>query len=199
MSALAELKVISSCPTRYRRAPRAQESAVARRAAELPGSYRSKAKKLDTEYGGVPEDQDGPVARKLASFPRLQSWVFGAWNEASPDVHTLIHHLAASRLRREAELQEGGGVARRRRLSQEAALVILTGQVRRTLSMVSARAQARLILDRVQVLGRGTEDAGRRRRLQEGEERRMAREQRAHHLSLQLGHSVLRRGQFYLQ
>ena len=33
--------------------------------------------------GGVPVGEEGPVTRKLASFPPLQSWVFGAWNEAS--------------------------------------------------------------------------------------------------------------------
>ena len=73
-------------------------------------------------------------------------------------------------------------------------MAILTGQVRRTLSLEVARAQARLLLDRVQVLGMGAGEAAVRRRWQEGEERRMAKEQRAHHLSLQLGRSVYRRG-----
>ena len=66
-------------------------------------------------------------------------------------------------------------------MSPEAGLAIITGQVRRTLSLVAARAQARLLLDRVQVLGRGAAEAGRRRRWQEVEERRMGKEQRAHH------------------
>ena len=191
---LAELKILSSCPTRYPRAPRAPEPAVARRANLLPGEYLRKARVMDRQYGGVPEDAVGPVEGKLASFPPLQSLVFGAFNEASPDVHKLVHVVASARLQHEQELQDDGAVARRRRMSAEAGLAILTGQVRRTLSLEVARAQARLLLDRVQVLGRGAGEAAVRRRWQEGEERRMAKEQRAHHLSLQLGRSVYRRG-----
>ena len=196
---LAELKGLSSCPTRYGRAPRAAVKAVTRRAGELPGEYARKARTMDIEYGGVAEGQVGPVARKLSSFPPLQGWVFGAWNEASPDVHNLVHLLAKARLEKEEELQEWGAVARRRRVSKEAALASLTGQVRRQLSLVSARAQARLLLDRVAVLGRGTEAAAGRRRWVEEEERRMGREQRAHLLALEQGRAVLRRGEIYLQ
>ena len=58
--------------------------------------------------------------------------------------------------------------------------------------------QARLLLDRVQVLCRGVAEVGRRRRWQEGEERRMGKEQRAHHLSLLLGRAVYRRGDLEL-
>ena len=94
-----------------------------KRANELPGEYRRKAQQLDREFGGVPVGEEGPVARKVASFPPLQSWVFGAWNEASPD----IHHLATARLKREAELVDGGAVARRRRMNWEGALAMITG------------------------------------------------------------------------
>ena len=191
---LAELKMLSSCPTRYPRAPRARESAVTRRANLLPREYERKAQLMDRQYGGVQGNVAGPVERKLSSFPRLQGLVFGAWNEASPDVHNLVHTVASARLRREQELQDDGAVARRRRMSSEGALAILTGQVRRTLSLVAARAQARLLLDRLQVLGRGAAEANRRRRWQEVEERRMGKEQRAHHLSLLLGRALYRRG-----
>ena len=68
-------------------------------------------------------------------------------------------------------------------MSKEAAL---TGQVRRQLSLVSARAQARLLLDGMAKLGRGAEAAaGRRRWVEEEEERRMGRKQRAHMLCLE--------------
>ena len=89
-SVLAELKVISSCPTRYPRAPRTMGKAVQRRADLLPGEYARSAKTIDEEFGGVPKGVVGPVARKLASFPRLRGWVFGAWSEASPDIHSLV-------------------------------------------------------------------------------------------------------------
>ena len=128
---------------------------------------------MDVEYGG----EVGPVARKLSSFPQLQGWVFGTWNEALPDVHNLVHLLAKARLRKEEELQEWGAVARRRRVSKEAAITALTGQVRRQPRLVSARAQARLLLDR------GAEAAAGRRRWVEEEERRMSREQWAHVLA----------------
>ena len=84
--------------------------------------------------------------------------------------------MAQSRLNKEKELQHWGAVARRRRMSDEAALAALNGQVRRQLSLVSARAQARLLLDRVALLGQGAEAAAGRRRWVEEEERRMGRE-----------------------
>jgi hypothetical protein len=153
VAVLAELKVITSCPTRYQRAPRHPNRAVQRRAEQLPREYEVKAKKMDSVYGGVPEGEVGPVARKLATYP-FQSWVFGAWNEASPDVHTgLVHTLAKARLKKE-ELLEGGG-GRRLRMTEEAALALLTGQVRRSLSLVAARATARCLLVWLVVLGWG--------------------------------------------
>ena len=128
----------------------------------------------------------------LLAFPlsSLQSWYLEL-SLSSPDVHKLVHVVASARLKREQELQGHGAVARRRRKSAEAGSAILTGQVRRTLSLEVARAEARLLLDRVQVLGRGAEEAAvRRRRWQEGEERRMTKEQWAHHLYLQLDRAV---------
>ena len=91
---LAELKVISSCPTRYQRNPRATVKAVDRRAATLPGEYARHARNIDREYGGVAQGTVGPVESKLLSFPPLRRWVFGAWGEASEDVHMLVHDLA---------------------------------------------------------------------------------------------------------
>ena len=148
--------------------------------------------------GGVPEGEHGPVARKLATFP-FQSWMFGAWNEASPDVHTgLVQTVARARLRHQELWDSGGG--RHSRMSDTAALALLTGQVRRSLSLVTARATARCLLDRLEVLGTGMEvAAGRRRRLREQEVRRMDREQRAHALRMQQGRAVRRQGEFYLQ
>ena len=196
VSVLAELKVVSSCPTWYHRAPRNSIKAVKRRADGLPADYLRKADKMDHQFGGVPEGQDGPVRRKLLTFP-FRSWVFGAWGEASDDVHELVHCLVASRLRHEETLEGGGG--RRRGMSDKGALAVLTGQVRRTLSLEAARANARCLLERVEVVGSGGKAATGRRWEAEAVERRMRREQRANMLSLQYGRSVRRRGQFYLQ
>ena len=147
-------------------------------------------------YGGVAEEEEGPVARKLATYPFL-SLVFGAWNEASPDVHELVHTIAKARLRKEEMLEGWGG--RRSRMTEEGALAVLTGQVRRSLSLVAARATSRCLLDRLEVLGSGDRAAQRRRSWREKEVRAMDREQRAHALSVQYGMRVLRRGEFYLQ
>ena len=167
------------------------------KALKLPKEYAVKARTMDSVYGGVPEGEEGPVARKLATYP-FQSWVFGAWNEASPDVHTgLVHTLAKARLKKE-ELLEGGG-GRRQRMTEEAALALLTGQVRRSLSLVAARATARCLLDRLEVLGSGGRAAERRRGWREAEVRRMDREQRAHAVAQQHGRSVLKRGEIFLQ
>ena len=61
---------------------------------------------------------------------------------------------------------DGGAVARRRLVSREGALAVITGQVKRRLSIKMTRANARLILDRVQVMGEGADVARARRRLE---------------------------------
>ena len=198
-SVLAELKVISSCPTRYPRAPRKRDKAVKRRADLLPAEYARHAKKIDTEYGGVPKEVMGPVARKLASFPRLRGWVFGNWAEASPDVHTLIYDLVDSRIKHEQELEGNRGRERRSTMTLAAAKASLTGQIRRNLSLTVVKSQARLLLDRVEVLGSGGVEAARRRKWIALEGWRLAKEQRAHMLSLRQGSPVLKRGEFFLQ
>ena len=157
---LAELKVISCCPTRYQRDPRATIKAVDRRAVTLPNEYRQHARKIDREYGGVPEGVVGPVEAKLISFPPLRRWVFGAWGEASEDVHILVKDLATSRVKHQQQLD---GRWRWDQRSQEAEVAIYTGQIRRLLSVQGVRSQARCLLDRVRGLGAGAAAAARRR------------------------------------
>ena len=141
------------------------------------------ARTMDVEYGG----EVGPVARKLSSFPQLQGWVFGAWNEASPDVHNLVHLLAKARLRKEEELQEWGAVARRRRVSIKG-----SGPCRaRWPSEETAESGVCAGPGQIAV-GQGSRGSSRE------EERRMSREQRAHLLALEQGRAVLRRGDIFL-
>ena len=70
----------------------------------------------------------------------------------------LVHTLAKSRLKKEEMLEGRGG--RRSRMTGEAALALLTGQIRRSLSLVAARATAKCLLDRLEALegagGKGT-------------------------------------------
>ena len=182
---LAELKVISCCLTRYSRNPRATTKAVDRRAATLPAEYRQHARKIDREYGGVQVGAVGPVEDKLLSFPPLRKWVFGAWGEASEDVHTLVKDLATSRARHQQQLE---GRWRWNRRSQEAEVAILTGQVRRLLSVEGVRSQARCLLDRLRSLGAGAAAAVRRRQWAAQEEQRLRGERQVHLLSLGQDH-----------
>ena len=108
----------------------------------------------------------------------------------------LVHTLAKSRLKKEEMLEGRGG--RRSRMTEEAALALLTGQIRRSLSLVVARATAKCLLDRLEVVGSGTAVAARRRHWREQEARALEREQRAHALSMKHGRAVFRRGEFYL-
>ena len=139
------------------------------------------------------------MATKLVSYPPLEGWVFGAWAECSPHVHDLVNELAVTRLRHEQELERKEGRGRRRGLSDVSALSVLTGQIRRGLSLVAARSQARLLLDRLEAVGNGAVQAARRRSWVALEGWRMQREQRAHMLGLKQGRAVLRRGDFFLE
>ena len=80
----------------------------------------------------------------------------------------------------------------RSRRSEEAEVAILTGQVRRLLSVEGVRSQARCLLDRLRGLGAGAAAAARRRQLAAQEEMRLRGERQAHLLSLGQGHLALR-------
>ena len=193
--ALAELKVITSCPTRYQRNPRNAVKAVDRRAALLPAEYVRHARNIDRVYGRVADGVVGPVEAKLLSFPPLQRWVFGAWGEVSQDVHTLVHTLATARQKYQHVLE---GRDRWSRVSDAGELAILTGQIRRSLSLEGVRSQARCLLSRLDGIGAGARAAAKRRGWAALEERRMENERRAHLLSLGQGRLPLRRGEFLL-
>ena len=192
---LAELKTISCCPTRYKRNPRATTKAVDRRAATLPHEYRQHARKIDQQYGGVLPGVVGPVEAKLLSFPGLRRWVIGAWGEASEDLHILVKDLAMARAKHQQQLE---GRWRHSRRSEEGEVAVLTGQVRRVLSLEGVKGSARCLLDRLRGLGVGAAAAARRRAWAEAEEQRLRRERQAHILSLGQGQHALRRGQFLL-
>ena len=77
-------------------------------------------------------------------------------------------------------------------------LAILTGQIRRWLSVEGVRNQARCLIDRVGGLGAGAAAAAKRRSWALLEEARMSKERNAHQLCLAQGHRAHRRGQFML-
>ena len=94
-------------------------------------------------------DATGPVETKLASMGEVKGVVVGAFGEGSEDLHSLIHHLAISRVR-VAGPQKG---KRGQERTEEAELAITTSFLRRTLSVVGVRAQAKLLLGRLEVIG----------------------------------------------
>ena len=153
---------------------------------------------MDTEYGGVKEGIVGPVEAKLASFPRIEGWVFGKWGECSPDVHNLIREMAKSRISYQQELERKEG-RRSKEMSDSASLSLLTGQIRRGLSLVAVRSQARLLLDPVEVVGQGAVEATRRRRWVAQKAWTMEKEQKAYMLGLRQETPVLRRGEIFVQ
>ena len=78
--------------------------------------------------------------------------------------------------------------------AKEAELAGLVGYVRRRLSFTAAQQQAKLLLDRLQLLGDGaSEAAGRRDRAQQLEAGAV-RERRAQLVCLRQGVSIMRRG-----
>ena len=54
------------------------------------GEYRRPLAALDTRYHRVEEGQKGPLVRRLEGYGELLTWVVGAFQEGSRDMHNLI-------------------------------------------------------------------------------------------------------------
>ena len=78
--------------------------------------------------------------------------------------------------------------------SREAELASLVGYLRRSLSFTAVQQQARLLLDRLQLLGDGASEAARRRDTAVHMERQAVRERRAQAVALIHGQSIVRHG-----
>ena len=186
---LAELKVINCCPTRYPLGDRSK--AVEKRASLLPNEYRRKARDADRLYGGHANEVSGPVERKLLQFGDLYGLVVGAFGEGSQDLHELVQKLAESKV-------NAMGL-RRGREGLEEEIGVVVGQIRRSLSTTSVRAQAQCLLSRMNCVGPGYTQAAKRRRWAVNEEERMRRERQAQWVGRVRGSNIVRRGQFMLQ
>ena len=136
----------------------------------------------------------GPVETKLATLGEVKGLVVGAFGEGSEDLHTLIHHLAASRVRVAGPQKGKRGQVR----TEEAELAITTSFLRRTISVAGVRAQAQLLLSRLEVIGPviGVAAAAGRCSLALNLERKVANQRRADLLSRLQGKALLRRGLF---
>lgn len=197
---LADLKFLSCNTTRYPRNPRPQLRAVDRRAAGLTAEYARKAKSVDMEFCGVPRGEQGPVLRHLQSYGEVRGFVVGRWGEMSSHLHDIISDLAKTRQRLESLLP--GGQERDRignRYSESGHLALLTGSLRRQLSLLAVRSQARLLIDRVEgLIGVGAISAARRRAAALRTARELELERRAHYVGQKQGRNIVRRGCFKL-
>lgn len=199
---LCELKFISASRSRYPLNPRERIRAVDRRADLLTEEYAKKAREVDWEYGGTPRPPPlprgtpapprviGRVESRLLTYGRVKGWCFGAWGDASQDVHELVQRLAGARLEIADHQPDTFGPPRAR----AAQLAGLVGYIRRRLSITAVRAQARLLLDRLQLLGDGATAAAARRDWAVRAEAAAVRERRAQYVCLRQGTSVMRRG-----
>ena len=171
---LCELKFINPCKSRYPQDPRPrnQVRAVERRAEGLTEAYAKSAREVDWRYCGTsrpppaqpgaarPPRQTGPVERRLNSYGRVNGWVFGAWGETSDEVHALVQKLAEARVGRVESLPRQSLFLK----SKAAQLASEVGFLRRRLSLAAVQGQARLLLDRLQLLGDGAREAAAGRR-----------------------------------
>ena len=201
---LCELKCMSASVSHYPRSPRPADGirAVDRRADGLTANYLSSAKGVDWDYCGTPRPpkvrrgdprplrQIGPVESHLLTYGRVRGWVFGAWGEASEEVHSLVQKVAKSRL----ELQDQQPGRRGPAKSREARLAGLVSWVRRQLSYLAVQQQSRLLLDKLQQLGDGAREAVRRRNWAVQEEGAARREMKAQAASLRQGRAIRRSG-----
>ena len=190
---LFEMKVISSCPTRYRRNPRPEGRAVDRRAQLLQKEYERKARKADRNFGGTPEGEVGRMEQKLLNFGRVRGLVVGAWGEINEDFKMLLQ-VMADRKQQEIEAQTGGEY----RKSVTSQLATYVSQNRQQLSRICVQSQARLVLDRLEGLGGGTGEAARRRGRTARLERKWELERQAQVIAARQAWRIRRTGDFKL-
>ena len=134
---LWELKVVSSCATRYPRNPMPQGRAVDRRAKLLQGEYVAKARRADTKYGNTPVGQVGRMEQKLMNYGKVCGLVVGGWGEISEDFKELMQVMADNKLQ-ELEAQTGG----ENRKSASAQLASYVSCIRQQLSQICVQSQS---------------------------------------------------------
>ena len=152
---LMELKVVGLGRTWYVRGDTARCRAVAHRAREIPAEYVQKTRRLDGRSMSDPHGSPGPVEQKLASYGRIHALAFGAFGEASQDVHSLVKDLACGRAARDWP--------RLLCRDQDEAKALLARSLYRSLGLEAVRSQARLKLAGLSYVGTGVAAASCRR------------------------------------
>ena len=129
--------------------------AVARRARAIPREYSTKAQTVDRRYCNTPVAAVGPVEAKLRTYDPVRGLVFGAWGEASPDVERLLATFAKSGAER--HWRDMGAT------NEQGAIGGLAWLLRRRWAMTALRENARLKLERMEMVGAGAGIAADRR------------------------------------
>ena len=186
-SRVADIKTVScGAPSWYK----AGDRAVDRGAKRVPGEYVKTAKDMDEELGVDVTKEQGPVSRNLQEVGPVIPLIFGGFAEVSEGVHTLVDLLSKFRLKKEG-LSAGRGGSEKR-------LGEVVGQIRRRLSLATVKANMACMLSRLSLTGDGASDAGKRRQWQRREEDLMNRERQANWQARISGHSIVRKGRFWL-
>ena len=151
----------------------------------IPGYYVRKAAKMDRLI--CEEERDGPCSRRLEQFGLLKL-VWGAFGEASEDVHRLVAVLAECRVR---TLTLRGDTPGPHQLGLE------TTVIRRRLSSAAVKAANSCLIGRLSQIGEGGGLAGKRRQQQRQEEWEMSLQKEADWVSRMAGKEIVRRGRFW--
>ena len=170
---LMELKVVGLGRTWYVRGDTARCRAVAHRAREIPAEYVQKTRRLDGRSMSDPHGSPGHVEQKLASYGRIHALAFGAFGEASQDVHSLVNDLACGRAARDWP--------RLLCRDQDVAKALLDRSLYRSLGLEAVRSQARLKLAGLSHVGTGVAAASRRRANSEAFHTRTREAYQLHH------------------
>ena len=131
------------------------------------------------------------MGRRLAVLRPVILLVFVGFGEVSEGVHDLISTLAQVRLSKEG-LVSG-------RLGMEGRLDVITGDIRRRLSLATVRANTNCMLARLCQVVEGARNAGNRRSWQRLEEEKMRLLREATWRAKVTGRSIQQRGQFLLE
>jgi hypothetical protein len=158
---LFDVKTIHAGTAHYytRRGREEQSGAVHERELHVWHEYQSHARTLDRAYSPAGTQ---PILQRLQSFGRTRGLIYGAYGEASADVHALLSMAA------EAQAEQLWRAAGARTASEMRAILI--SRMRRRVGLGAVQAMARHRLARVPYVGvsRAVVQARAQRRAQPG-------------------------------
>jgi hypothetical protein len=166
---IAELKTFSMCPSRYFDSDgNVRGAAAKRRVKAIHTGYRDIARRADMMYNGCGRKLFGPcraagcgccdellaIRQELRKY-KLVGFAVGAYGEGSESIHALIKRLASA----------GTGAWKRKlpSASLHGTRGRLGWMIKRRLGMAALKLNARTLLDRIDLVGRGAQARNARR------------------------------------